>query len=117
MPNKDRSKLGVDEDGDEFGTLAVRADPERGQQDVARDGAPKRVLVFHSACTKALGEQQLSVARVRASDPADSVGLDTNAVRSISPPQTKDKYYILVQLVDLPKERFDERHSLPPPPL
>jgi hypothetical protein len=37
----DYVKLGVDEDGEEFGTLVVRADPERGQQDIAGNQAPK----------------------------------------------------------------------------
>jgi len=52
----DYVKLGIDADGDEFGTRVVRADPERGQKDVARSKAPKGVLVFDSACKKALGE-------------------------------------------------------------
>ena len=52
MPNKDRSKLGVDEDGDEFGTLAVRLIPSGG---TTRCCTRQRVLFFHSACRKALG--------------------------------------------------------------
>jgi hypothetical protein len=57
----DYVKLGVDEDGDEFGTRVVRADPERGQQDVAGNQAPKGIRIFDSAARKALGEHSEDV--------------------------------------------------------
>jgi AAA domain/Primase C terminal 1 (PriCT-1) len=51
----DYVKLGVDEDGDEFGTLVVRADPERSQYDLTRKKGLKWLQFFDSACKQALG--------------------------------------------------------------
>ena len=54
-------KLGTDEDGEEFGSLVVRADAERGQQDAARNKASKGIQVFDSACRVALGKHSEDV--------------------------------------------------------
>jgi AAA domain/RepB DNA-primase from phage plasmid/Primase C terminal 1 (PriCT-1) len=52
----DYVKLGTDEDGEEFGTCVVRADPEREQQTVARLKGPKWVTVLDGACKQAAGQ-------------------------------------------------------------
>jgi AAA domain/Primase C terminal 1 (PriCT-1)/RepB DNA-primase from phage plasmid len=57
----DYVKLGIDEDGEEFGTLVVRDDPERGQQNGARRKASKLVPVFDGACKQALGSHSEDV--------------------------------------------------------
>jgi hypothetical protein len=54
----DYVKLGIDEDGEEFGTLVVWADPERRLQDAARCKGPKWVPVFDGACKQALGNSE-----------------------------------------------------------
>jgi hypothetical protein len=51
----DYVKLGVDEDGDEFGTSVARADPGR-VQNIARPKGPKWLQPFDVACKHALGQ-------------------------------------------------------------
>jgi hypothetical protein len=52
----DYVKLGIDEDGEEFGTCVVRDDPGRGQQDLVRTSVEKGIQVFGDAFRMALGE-------------------------------------------------------------
>jgi hypothetical protein len=49
-------KLGVDADGEEFGTCIVKLDLQRSAQILPRSKAPKRVQVFDQASRIALGE-------------------------------------------------------------
>jgi hypothetical protein len=52
----DYVKLGVDKDGEEFGTCVVRDDPERTKNVARNQAAPKWVPVFDIACKRALSE-------------------------------------------------------------
>jgi hypothetical protein len=49
-------KLGVDEDGEDFGTMIVKPDPERKLQDLRRGTSDKGAQAFESACRTALEE-------------------------------------------------------------
>jgi hypothetical protein len=49
-------RLGVDADGEEFGSCIVKLDLHRGTQDLTRGKASKRVQVFDNACRIALAE-------------------------------------------------------------
>jgi hypothetical protein len=49
-------KLGLDDDGEDFGTCIVKLDPTRGLQGAVRDTRPKRVRAWDDACRIALGE-------------------------------------------------------------
>jgi RecA-family ATPase len=57
----ERVKLGIDADGEEFGTCIVKPDLQRVTQALARSKAPKRVQVFDHACRIALGENSEDV--------------------------------------------------------
>jgi hypothetical protein len=51
-------KLGVDEDGEDFGTCIVKADPERERQDLVRPNVEKGVQVFGDAYRASLGDSE-----------------------------------------------------------
>jgi hypothetical protein len=54
-------KLGADDEGDDFGSCIVKADPERLCQNVARNKAPKSIQAFDAACRMALGESSVDI--------------------------------------------------------
>jgi hypothetical protein len=49
-------KLGVDDDGEDFGTCIVKFDPTRGPQGTVRDTRPKSIRAWDQACRIAFGE-------------------------------------------------------------
>jgi hypothetical protein len=49
-------KLGVDDDGEDFGTCIVELDPTRGLQGAVRDTRPKSIRAWDDACRIAFGE-------------------------------------------------------------
>lgn len=51
----DYVKLGIDKDGEEFGSCVVLEDPER-PKNVPRNQVPKWVPIFDTACKRALSE-------------------------------------------------------------
>ena len=61
-------KLGVDKDGEDFGTCIVKADPERGLKDLVPGKAEKGLQAFEDACRFALGEKSEEV-QLRTGDP------------------------------------------------
>jgi hypothetical protein len=54
-------KLGVDEDGEEFGTCIVKLDAQRTLQHTVRAKAPKGIRTLDDACRIALGEHSQDV--------------------------------------------------------
>jgi hypothetical protein len=78
----DYVKLGVDEDGEEFGTLVVRADPERSQFSPTRKKGPKWVHYFDSACKLALGQHSEDV----------QIGNDGRRLRAVELQHVKGKF-------------------------
>jgi AAA domain/RepB DNA-primase from phage plasmid/Primase C terminal 1 (PriCT-1) len=54
-------KLGVDDDGEDYGTCIVKLDLARGLQTLARSNAPKSVRALDDACRSALGEHSQDV--------------------------------------------------------
>jgi AAA domain/Primase C terminal 1 (PriCT-1) len=98
----DYVKLGVDEDGDEFGTLVVRADPERPQYDPARKRGPKWLPPFDAACMQALGQLSEDV----------PIGSQGRGIRAVDLKHVRAKFWsIYVTGDDDPKKAEQTREK------